>query len=108
MKQIVFLGGACALIAACSTGETDADGDGEISNAEMAAAVERADIKPEAGQYRATAELVSVDIPGAPEGIVEMMKTNMKSQTSEYCLTQDGGAGARAAGTCSAAAPFVA
>lgn len=89
MKRIVFLGSACALIAACSSGETDTDGDGKISNAEMAAVVEKSDIKPTAGQYRATAELVSVDIPGAPEGIAEMMKTNMKAQTSEYCLTQE-------------------
>lgn len=89
MKRIVFLSGACALIAACSSGETDADGDGEISNAEMAAVVETSDIKPTAGQYRATAELVSVDIPGAPDGLEDMMRANMKSQTSEYCLTQE-------------------
>ncbi len=90
MKRIITLAATSALLAACSgSPETDADGDGEITGEEMAAAVEKADIKPEAGQYRATSELVSIDIPGAPAGIADMMKANMKAQTSEYCLTQE-------------------
>lgn len=90
MKRIVFLAASCALVAACSdSGSADTDGDGEVSAEEMAEAVADADIKPMAGQYRSTAELVSAEIPGAPANMVEMMKSGMAKHTNEYCLTEE-------------------
>ncbi|MEO9461040.1 MAG: DUF3617 domain-containing protein [Marinomonas sp.] len=90
MKRLVVLASVCALVAACSDdAPADADGDGEVSAAEMAAEVEKADIKPQAGEYSASSELVSIDIPGAPEGMADMMKGAMKSQDNKFCITQE-------------------
>lgn len=77
------------LLAGCGSGATDEDGDGSISMAEAAREAEAGGIRPEPGQYRGTVELVSVDIPNAPPQVVEMMKSSMGSQSSEYCLTPE-------------------
>jgi hypothetical protein len=101
MKRILVLTSACALIAACTESAPDGAMDGdvgagegegsgeEISLNEVQEKISEQRIKPKAGQYRSTAELVSIDIPGAPPEIASMMGEAMKGQTSEYCLTQE-------------------
>ncbi len=90
MKRMVVLASVCALVAACSgDSSADADGDGEISAEEMKLEVAQADIKPQAGEYSASSELVSIEIPGAPEGMADMMKGAMKSQDNKFCITQE-------------------
>jgi len=80
------------VLSACGGGTTDADtdGDGEVSGAEMEAAMESVSgqIKPNPGKYRATMELIEVDMPGAPAQVQEMMGS-MMNQTSEFCLTPE-------------------
>ncbi len=46
--------------------------------------------KPMPGQYRSTAKLLEIDVPGMPDSVVEQVKKQMakaQSQTSEQCLT---------------------
>lgn len=78
------------MVAACSGGNGDANGDGAISGSEAAAAA--ADMpKPEPGLYRATITMTGIDIPGmGPEmaGHGSGMTT-----TQENCLTPDDVAG---------------
>ena len=97
MKRILVLASACALIAACTdsapadeANSTDAADSGEeISLNEVQEKIASEQIKPKAGQYRSSAKLISIDIPGAPPQLAEMMGKAMEAQTSEYCLTQD-------------------
>lgn len=97
MKRILVLTSACALIAACTdsapadeAAATDAADSGEeISLNEVQEKIASEQIKPQAGQYRSSAKLVSIDIPGAPPQLAEMMGKAMEAQTSEYCLTQE-------------------
>ncbi|WP_432200015.1 DUF3617 domain-containing protein [Erythrobacter sp. W53] len=89
MKRILGVAAMAVVLAACSS-ETDADtdGDGTVSQEEMAAAAQDA-IKPEPGQYRSTVKMVEVDIPGAPPEAVEMMQSGMGEQTQESCMTEE-------------------
>lgn len=76
-------------LAACSSGEEEAGSGETISNEEV---VERAReaVRPEPGLYRSTVELLEVDLPGAPEGVADMMRDAMGSNApTEYCLTQE-------------------
>lgn len=77
-------------LAACSSGEEEA-GSGETISTEEVAERARNAVRPEPGLYRATVEVLEVDIPGAPEGTADMMKRMMgdSRNTSEYCLTQE-------------------
>lgn len=89
MRNIVLVAAVGCLLAGCSSEvDADADGDGTVSQAEMAAMADSA-IRPDPGQYRSTTELIEADIPGAPANMVEMMKSGMANQTTEYCLTQE-------------------
>ena len=90
MRRYILLAAATAALAACGSPDADADGDGEIS-LEEAAAQTKDMVKPEAGKYRATVEMVDVEVPGAPKEVQEMMKQMISSgpQTHEYCLTKE-------------------
>lgn len=89
MRTIGILAVSVGLLSACSGGNSaDSDGDGVLSREELTAAASDA-VKPDPGQYRSTMELLSVDLPGAPEGVADMMKNSMSSQTSEYCLSPE-------------------
>jgi hypothetical protein len=68
--------------------EADADGDGTITAEEMAEASKNA-VRPRAGQYRSTTTLLDAEIPGAPDNMVDIMKTQIDGQSYEYCLTQE-------------------
>lgn len=89
MRYPIMLTFAAAL-AACGSGSEDAAGGDTLSNEEVAERASEA-IRLEPGQYRSTVDLVSIDIPGAPAEVVEMMKRSMsaESSTTEYCLTPE-------------------
>jgi len=80
-------------LSACSGGgsvDADADGDGTVSSEEMREAVAEAgsDMRPQAGKYATTMEIIEIDMPGAPDAIKNMMGSAM-NQTTEYCLTPE-------------------
>jgi hypothetical protein len=77
-------------LAACSGGEEEAGSGETISNEEVAERAREA-VRPEPGLYRSTVELLEVDLPGAPEGMADMMKRAMgeSNTANEYCLTQE-------------------
>jgi hypothetical protein len=78
-------------LAACSGGEDEQAGSGETISHEEVAERARDAIKPEPGLYRSNVELLEVDIPGAPEGMADMMKQAMgeANTANEYCLSQE-------------------
>ncbi|NCP13093.1 MAG: DUF3617 domain-containing protein [Sphingomonadales bacterium] len=87
MKRITIIAAAGAvLLAGCSGGETDADGDGAISASEVAAKAQAGGIKPQPGLYKSTVVMTGIDIPGMPAG----MEGHGAGQTitTEDCLTQ--------------------
>ena len=92
MKNFVIAASALAL-AACggsNSVDADADGDGEVTAEEMSAAADAMghQMKPEPGQYRATVSFLEADIPGAPEGMLDMMSAQM-ANTTEFCMTEE-------------------
>ncbi len=90
MRRHIVLATAAFALAACGSSDADADGDGEISLAEAAA--QSADmVQPEPGQYRATVEVVDVEMPGAPQETQAMMKAMLAGgpQVNEFCLTRE-------------------
>lgn len=89
MKTTSLLIPALALAcASCGSDEGAGDSGEPLDSAEVAERARDA-IKPQAGLYRSTMELVEVDIPGAEPGMVDMMRGMMGGQEHEYCLTQE-------------------
>lgn len=89
--RTVLVAALCTFaLAGCGSPDADADGDGEITMEEAAAKTEEL-VKPQPGQWRVTAELVELDMPGAPAEVQEMMRGMMDqgAQTTEYCLTPE-------------------
>lgn len=87
MKRIIMAAVATALMAGCSGGNADADGDGEVSMKEAAKKAEAEGLKPEAGQYKAVITMTGMEIPGMP---AEMAGHGAgMTTTTEYCLTQE-------------------
>ena len=81
---------AAVLLAACG-GDTDADGDGEISGDELAAEASGM-VQPRPGEYRASLELLEFDAPGMPEGAKEQMQQMFASglaQGNTFCMTEE-------------------
>ena len=86
MKRIIMAILGAGLLAGCSGGKADADGDGKVSMKEAAKKAEAARLKPEAGQYKAVITMTGIDIPGLPP---EMKGHGAGlTTTTEYCLTQ--------------------
>ena len=90
MKRIGLLGATLALVACGSAdGGSDTDGDGTVSQAEMDAAIANADeVKPEPGKYRVNMEVTEVDLPGAPDQIISMLRSNMNREY-DMCITPE-------------------
>ncbi len=88
MKRISLIAAAgAALLAGCSGGATDADGDGAISAAEVAAKAKAEGIKPQPGLYKATVTMTGLDIPGLP---ADMQGHGAgATTTSQDCLTAE-------------------
>jgi hypothetical protein len=77
---------AALALAACGS-NTDADGDGKISNEEVAAEASNATL-PEPGLYKITVEIEEMSIPGMPAEMAEQMKQSTAAQmTVKNCLT---------------------
>lgn len=87
MKRMAMIAALGVLVAGCSDGNADADGDGAVSAGEVASKVEAEGIMPEPGQYRATITMTGMDIPGMPAGMEGHGAG--ASTTTEYCLTKD-------------------
>ncbi|TMM50411.1 DUF3617 domain-containing protein [Qipengyuania marisflavi] len=90
MRGYAIGAAAALLLAGCGGNEAGekgagAGGDG-VSNAEVAERAKAA-IRPQAGQYRTTMQLVDIEIPGAPQSAIDMMRKMMDGQSHEYCLT---------------------
>ncbi|MEM7688896.1 MAG: DUF3617 domain-containing protein [Pseudomonadota bacterium] len=92
MKYILTPALAAFALTACGGGvvDADADGDGNITSEEMAEAVAASgdEIRPEPGKYSTTMDILEIDMPGAPEGMKDMMKSAM-GQSIEYCVTPE-------------------
>jgi len=80
---------AVLALAACGEDPVDANADGEISIAEAAERAADSGIKPLPGEYKVSMEVLEVEIPGAPEGMVDMMRSSMGGRTHTYCMTQE-------------------
>jgi len=90
--RIIIAATAClALLAACSDGGADADGDGEITGDEVAAeAASGGEVKLRAGKWENTIEFTEFDVPGMPAGMKDMLAEQMGSAiTSTSCITQE-------------------
>lgn len=91
-RTICFATSLAALtlgLTGCGSADDPADSDKKISVEEAAERARDSGVKPEPGQYRVTMEVLEVDIPGAPESAIKMMRDMMGGQTHEYCLTQE-------------------
>jgi hypothetical protein len=84
MKRIIIAAAGAAMLAGCSGGNADADGDGAVTAKEVVDKVEAEGLKPEPGQYKATITMTGMEMPGMPAGHGAGMTT-----TTEYCLTEE-------------------
>ena len=79
-------------LTACGGGavDADADGDGNVTAAEINEAVAASGdkVRPEPGLYETTMEVVEVDMPGAPQAMKDMMSSAMGT-TVELCVTPE-------------------
>lgn len=75
-------------LTACGGGTVDADsdGDGNVTAAEVSEVV--SDLRPDPGKYSVDMNLVKVDIPGAPQQMLDAMGS-MMNNSFEYCLTPE-------------------
>ena len=92
MRQPITAALALALaLSACSGREEEDAGSGETISSEEVAERARDVVRPEPGLYRATVEMLEVDVPGAPAGAADMLKGMMggANTTTEYCLTAE-------------------
>lgn len=87
MKHIIIAAAGVALLAGCSGGKTDADGDGTISAKEVAAKAKADGVKPLPGLYKATVTMTGLDIPGLPPEMADHGAG--ATTTSENCLTAE-------------------
>lgn len=89
VKKMLVSVAALALIVGCSDSGADKDGDGKISNEEVAAEMNEVNLEP--GEWENTVEIVEVNIEGLPEGAPAGMMDSMKGQTttSKSCITEE-------------------
>jgi hypothetical protein len=87
MKRMAMIGLMGALVAGCSGGNADADGDGSITAEEIVTKVEAEGIRPEPGQYKATITMTAMEIPGMPADMAGHGAG--MTTTTEYCLSEE-------------------
>ncbi|WP_379545950.1 DUF3617 family protein [Qipengyuania sp. DSG2-2] len=89
MKSRLALVAAVPLIlAACGDAPTEVDPNDAEAMAELADNM----VKPAAGEYEVTSELIDFEISGLPKDQSDMMRGMMEggfSQTTKYCLTEE-------------------
>ncbi|MDC8754500.1 DUF3617 domain-containing protein [Erythrobacter sp. sf7] len=87
MKRIALVAALGGLMAGCSGGNADADGNGKVSMDEAASQIAAEGIKPQPGLYKATITMTGMEIPGMP---AEMAGHGSgMTTTSDYCLTEE-------------------
>lgn len=93
MKYAIGTAALALMLAGCGGSNADADGDGKISVEEAAAEVERQGgaMKPKPGLYKGTTQLVSLEMPGSPPEVKQMLEGMMgkEPQEMEFCLTKE-------------------
>tara|TARA_B100000678_G_scaffold287671_2_gene294680 strand:- start:342 stop:905 length:564 start_codon:yes stop_codon:yes gene_type:complete len=91
VRTIIAASACLALLAACSDGGADTDGDGNITKEEVAAeAASGGEVKIQPGQWENTIEFTEFDIPGVPENMKDMIAGQLgKSITTKSCITQE-------------------
>jgi len=91
MKRILLIGAASLAIAACSSGDADKDGDGNVSTQEASAEMAdggKMNLTP--GEYEMTISFSEIDAPGIPAEAAGMMKEQMaKGMTVKNCVTEE-------------------
>lgn len=89
MRKLLALPLVSALaLAACGSPESaDSDGDGEITGEEAMARASQMEA-PAPGLYRNTVEVLELEIPGMPAGVMEQAKGSFSGNMSTtYCQT---------------------
>ncbi len=94
MRTSISATATLALLAGCSSGSdssADADGDGEITQAEMVSEMESAgEMAMQPGMWEQTIEFTEIDMPGIPENMQDMMRSQMgASMTMQHCLSAE-------------------
>ena len=91
VRTIIAASACLALLAACSDGGADTDGDGNITKEEVAAeAASGGEVKIQPGQWENTIEFTEFDVPGVPQSMKDMLARQMgQSITTKACITQD-------------------
>ncbi|MEM8918043.1 MAG: DUF3617 domain-containing protein [Pseudomonadota bacterium] len=89
MRKILASAAVLALVSGCADNGADADGDGKITNEEVAA--EMNEVSLEAGEWENTVEIVDVEIEGMSDGMSAGMVERMKGQktVSKSCITEE-------------------
>lgn len=87
-KPALILTVSSLMLASCG-GDSGSESGESLSIEEVAEIAQESAVKPEPGQYTVTTELLEINIPGAPEGMADMMGNAMGGQARSYCLSQD-------------------
>ncbi|MHA7819514.1 MAG: DUF3617 domain-containing protein [Erythrobacter sp.] len=94
MRNHVVAAGAAVMLAACGGNSADTDGDGQISQDEVDAAVAAVEIKP--GEWENTVEFVDIEfdesqLPEEAQAFLVPMLEAMKGQvqTNKNCVTPE-------------------
>jgi hypothetical protein len=89
MRKSTLVAAVSTLMLAACGGEAGSEGGESLSIEEVTEIAQDSAIKPEPGQYSVTTEVLEVNIPGAPEGMADMMGSTMASNAHSYCLSQE-------------------
>lgn len=89
VKKLLATVASLTLITACSDSGADKDGDGKISNEEVAAEMNEVSLEP--GEWENTMEITDVAIEGLPEGAPAGIADQMKGtkNTTKSCITKE-------------------
>jgi hypothetical protein len=88
MTRTTFIATAAAvLLAGCSGGNADTDGNGEVSVKEAAVKAKDEMPRPQPGLYKTTVTMTNIEIPGMPDNM-EGHGAGL-TRTIEDCLTQE-------------------
>lgn len=89
MKKLLVTVAMLGLITGCSDTGADHDGDGKITDEEVAKEMNRVRLEP--GEWENTVEIVDVQIDGLPEGAPAGLLDSMKGKvtTTKSCITKE-------------------
>lgn len=89
LKYTGLIAFAAMALAACSSEPDEPAAEQAMNIDEAAEEFSKLD-KPEPGQYKLEVEITSFDLPGAPEGALDQMKSVMESAYADgFCLTAE-------------------